>query len=75
MGAFVFTTLLYYLSVSMAIIGLCTHLCKMRLKYLCIHYLCVHLFIGYTRTCQGIVEGEGHVSCMLGAIQGALPKL
>lgn len=72
---FVFTTLLYYLSISVTIIGLCIHLCKMGFKYLCIYYLYIHLFIGYARTCQGIVEGQGHMLCMSGAVQGALPKL
>lgn len=44
----------------------------MGFKYLGIHYLCVHLFIGYAGTCRGILEGEGHVLYMLGV---ALPKL
>lgn len=36
--------------------------------------LCVHPFMVYARACQGTVEGEGHLLCMLGTVQGALPK-
>ena len=60
-GHICITALLYYLSIFMAIIELGINLCITEFKYLCVHCLCVHLFIGsykgVSKDCEG---GETH---------------